>query len=110
MMVTDVAENSSIMVLMQDLNQYDLGDVGASEYLEVMKLQFVSDTVTYDIGEISEVSYSGNTYSMMKVVSTPDEGEEATQYFYVREANERMITVMITFPSADIINPDTIFA
>ena len=108
--MTDAAENSSIMVLMQDLNQYDLADTPASEYLEIMKLQFVSDTVTYDIGEISEVSYSGNTYAMMKVVSTPDEGEEATQYFFLREANERMITVMITFPSADPINPDTIFA
>lgn len=110
MMITDASEDSSIVVLMQDLEQYDLGDVPASEYLEIMKLQFVSETATFDIGEISEVSYSGNIYSMMKVVSTPNEGTEVTQYFYVREANERMITVMITFPSADPINPDTIFA
>ena len=110
MMAVDQSEDSSMVVLMQDLNQHSLADTNAADYLEIMKLQFVSDTATFDIGEVSEVSYSGNTYSMMKVVSTPDEGTEVTQYFYVREANERMLTVMITFPSADPINPDTIFA
>ncbi len=110
MMASDVTEDSSIMVLMQDLNQHGLGGTSASEYLEIMKLQFVSDNATFETGDVSEVSYSGNTYSMMKVVTTPKEGTEVTQYFFVREANERMLTVMLTFPSADPINPDTIFA
>ncbi len=110
LMITDITEDYSIMVLMQDLNQHDLGGTNAAEYLEIMKLQFVSDNATYDIGEISEVSYSGNTYSMMKVVATPKEGTEVTQYFFVREANGRMLTVMMTSPSEDPINPDTIFA
>ena len=110
LVISDITEDSSIMVLMQDLDQHGIGDMNADEYLETMKLQFISENATFDIGEISEASYSGNTYSMLKVITTPKEGTEVTQYFVVREANERMLTVMMTFPSADPINPDTIFA
>ena len=108
--ITDINQVSSIVVLMQDLNQHGMGDVDPSAYLESMKGQFTSETATFEIGDISKVSYSGNEYSMMKTVTTPNEGEEVTQYFFVREANERMITVMMTSPTSDPINPDTIFA
>ncbi len=112
---SDVTGDQNIMVLMQDLNQHGLGDKSAAEYLDVMKEQLTSENTTsinadFEVKEITEVSYSGNTYSMMKVVATPEEGTEVTQYFFLREANERMLTVMMTFPSADPINPDTIFA
>ncbi|MBQ3182837.1 MAG: hypothetical protein IJB57_04135 [Clostridia bacterium] len=115
MMASDSTQDQNIMVLMQDLNQHGLGDKSAAEYLDVMKEQLTSENTTsinadFEVEEITEVSYSGNTYSMMKVVATPEEGTEVTQYFFLREANERMLTVMMTFPSADPINPDTIFA
>ena len=110
MVATDITEDYSIMVLMQDLNQHGIGGTKASEYLETMKSQFTAENATFEAGDITEVSYSGNTYSMLNVTATPNEGTEVTQFFYVREANGRMITVMLTFPSADPINPDTIFA
>ncbi len=110
LIATDTTEDKSIMVLMQDLNQHGIGDMSAAEYLETMKGQFASENATYEISDITEVSYSGNEYSMMKVVATPKEGTEVTQYFFLREANGRMVTVMMTFPSADPVNPDNIFA
>ena len=109
-MATDTTEDISIIVLMQDMKQHSLEDISATEYLETMKGQFTSETATFEIGDISAVHYSGHEYTMMKVESTPTEGTAVTQYFFVREANGRMVSVMLTFPSADPINPDTIFA
>lgn len=110
MVASDTTQDQNIMVLMQDLNQHGHGDKNSSEYLDHMKNELKSDNASFEFGEITDVSYSGNSYSMMKVIITPNEGTEVTQYYFLREANGRMITVLMTFPSADPINPDTIFA
>lgn len=110
LMANDSTQDLNIMVLMQDLAQHGQGDMSPAEYLDTMKSELKSDNATFECGDISEVSYSGNGYSMMKVTATPNEGTEVTQLYFVRESNERMITIMMTFPSEDPINPDTIFA
>lgn len=109
-MAADAGEDSHIIVLLQDLSVYNMDNMTAAEYLEKMKEDLTTDNATYQTGEVTDVSYSGNTYAMMKADITPKEGEDVIQYFFVRKAKDRTVTVMMTFPAADPINPDTVFA
>ena len=110
LMASDSTQDKNVMVIMQDPAQLGMEGKSSAEHLDSMKSQLTSDNASFEFSDISEVSYSGNAYSMMRCIITPDEGTEVTQYYFVREANGRMITVMMSFPSADPINPDTIFA
>lgn len=104
----DAGLNSSIMILFQDMAQYkNMTDV---EFLEMQKASLITESATFEKSDVTEMSYSGNKYAMLKVDSTPNEGEKVTQYFFARIVDGRMMSIMITSPYSEPINPDTIFA
>lgn len=104
----DSSEAFSLMILFQDMAQFS--NMTAAEFLEMQKASLISETATFEKSDVTEVSYSGNTYAMLKSVSTPDEGDKAVQLFYARIVDGRMMTIMMTSPADEPINPDTIFA
>lgn len=104
----DSTEDFSIMILFQDMAQFS--NMTAVEFLEMQKASLISETATFEKSDVTEVSYSGNTYAILKSVSTPDEGEKAVQLFYAKIVDGRMMTIMMTSPYDEPINPDTIFA
>lgn len=104
----DKTGDFSIMVLFQDMAQF--GEMSAADFLEMQKASLIFDTATPEKSDVTEATYSGNKYAMLKVVSTPNEGSKVTQLFYARIVDGRMMSIMMTFPSDEPINPDTIFA
>lgn len=108
LIMKDSTEDFSVMILFQDMAQFS--DMTAAEFLEMQKAQLSIESATVEKSDVTEVSYSGNKYAMLKAESTPAEGTKVTQLFFARIVDGRMMSIMMTSPADEPINPDTIFA
>ncbi len=104
----DVTEDFNIMILFQDMAQFS--NMTATEFLEMQKASLITESADIEKGDVTEVTYSGNKYAMLKVGYTPNEGTKVTQLSFAQIVDGRMMTIMMTSPADEPINPDTIFA